>query len=399
MRYREDKQSGNSLSVLGFGGMRLPWDKEKAERLIAKAVENGVNYIDTAYVYPGNEVAVGRILENTGLRDKVFLATKLPHSSCRSHADFDHIFEEQKQRLRTDYIDYYLMHNLIDLSQWERLEGLGIADWIAAKTARGEIRRIGFSFHGQVGEFKKIVDAFDWEFCQIQYNYSDENYQAGVTGLRKAAEKMPVMIMEPLLGGKLVGGLPAEAVQIFKRADPRLSPAAWGLNWVWNQSEVTLLLSGMGDMAQLEENLKLADAAQPGMVGEGEAYRQVLELVNRAYKIRCTGCNYCMPCPRGVNIPGCFSTYNTSYAIGYVEGMKQFVSSTGLTTERSASPSLCVKCGKCETHCPQHIEIIKSLGQVRRRMEPLWLKGVGVVARAFLGKRRKGTPAVQGTHG
>jgi predicted aldo/keto reductase-like oxidoreductase len=249
----------------------------------------------------------------------------------------------------------------------------------------------GMGDMAQLEENLKLVDEDIWEFCQIQYNYSDENFQAGVTGLRKAAAKMPVVIMEPLLGGKLVGGLPAEAVQIFKKAKPALSSAAWGLNWVWNQKEVALLLSGMGDMAQLEENLKLADAAQPGMLGEGDAaaYHQVLELVNRAYKIRCTGCNYCMPCPRGVNIPGCFSTYNTSYAIGYVEGMKQFVTSTGLTTEKSGSPSLCVKCGKCESHCPQHIEIIKSLGYVRRRMEPLWIKGVGVVARAFLGKKRK----------
>jgi predicted aldo/keto reductase-like oxidoreductase len=262
--------------------------------------------------------------------------------TVRGRDDFDKYFSRSLERLRTDYVDYYLMHMLTDTDAWNKLKSWGILEWIAEKKKSGQIRQIGFSYHGSRDEFLKLVDEDIWEFCQIQYNYSDENYQAGVTGLRRAAEKMPVMIMEPLLGGKLVGGLPAEAVQIFKRADPRLSPAAWGLNWVWNQSEVTLLLSGMGDMAQLEENLKLADSSRPGMVGEGAAYRQVLELVNRAYKIRCTGCSYCMPCPQGVNIPGCFSTYNTSYAIGWVEGMKQFVTSTGLTTERSASPSLCV---------------------------------------------------------
>ena len=197
--------------------------------------------------------------------------------------------------------------------------------------------------------------------------------------------------MEPLLGGKLATGLPPAATAIFKKANPGLSPAGWGLNWVWNQKEVTLLLSGMNDAAQLEENLRLADAALPGMLTpeDLDVYSQVLELVNRAYRIRCTGCNYCMPCPRGVNIPGCFAAYNTSFSIGYVAGMQQFVTSTALTLERSSGPSLCVKCGKCESHCPQHLPIIESLGLVRRRMEPLWLRLAGVAARSFLGKKRR----------
>jgi predicted aldo/keto reductase-like oxidoreductase len=366
-------------------------DMKKTEELVLRAVEGGVNYFDTAWIYPGSEDALGSILEKHRIRDKVFIATKLPVVMLKGRADFDRYFDQELARLRTDYIDYYLMHMLTDTELWDKLKSWGIEAWIAEKKASGRIRRIGFSFHGSQDEFLKILDGYDWEFCQIQYNYSDENFQAGVTGLRAAAARMPVMIMEPLLGGKLTAGLPAGALRIFKEAKPGMSPAAWGLAWVWNQGEVTLLLSGMTEVSQVEENLQLADAARPGMLGEAElgVYRRVLELLNRSYKIRCTGCNYCMPCPRGVNIPGCFAAYNTMHTIGYVAGMQQFVTSTALTSERSGGPGLCVKCGTCETHCPQHLEIIKSLALVRRRMEPLWLRGIGAAARAFLGKKRR----------
>ncbi|MDR0315665.1 MAG: aldo/keto reductase, partial [Treponema sp.] len=305
--------------------------------------------------------------------------------------DFDRYFEQSLKRLRTTYIDYYLMHMITDMDQWCKLKSWGIENWIAQKKKTGQIRQIGFSYHGSRDEFLKVLDDYEWEMCQIQYNYSDENFQAGVTGLRKAAEKMPVMIMEPLLGGKLATGLPKEAVGIFRTANQNLSPAAWGLNWVWNQADAALLLSGMNEMAQLEENLRLADSARAGMLGETEmdAYRKVLAVMNRSYKIRCTGCGYCMPCPRGVNISACFSAYNAMYTMGYVAGMQQFITSTALTSERSSSPSLCTKCGKCESHCPQKLPIIKHLAQVRRRMEPFWLRFVGVCARAFLGKKRK----------
>ncbi|MDR3248620.1 MAG: aldo/keto reductase [Treponema sp.] len=395
MQYRVDSRSGNKLSVLGLGCMRFPSilgaiDMRKAEGLVMRSIDGGVNYFDTAWAYSGSEDALGSILEKNRVRDKVYIATKLPVIVLRGKGDFDKYFNKELERLRTDHVDYYLMHMLTDTDLWNKLKSWGIEEWIAAKKKSGQIRQIGFSYHGSCDEFLKLVDDDIWEFCQIQYNYSDENFQAGLTGLRKAAEKMPVMIMEPLLGGKLADGLPAEAVQVFTKANPQLSPAGWGLNWVWNQGEVALLLSGMSDLSQLEENLKLADAAQPGMLGAADmdTYRQVLAVVNRAYKIRCTGCNYCMPCPRGVNIPGCFAAYNASYAIGYVAGMQQFVTSTGLTSERSGSPSLCVKCGKCESHCPQHLGIVRSLGQVRRKMEPFWLRGVGVAARALLGKKR-----------
>jgi len=396
MQYRIDKKSGNKLSILGFGCMRFPRniggiDMRKTEELVMRAIEGGVNYFDTAWIYPGSEEILGTIFEKNQAREKIFLATKLPLVMVKSSNDFDKYFNQTLKRLKTGYVDYYLMHMITDMDQWEKLKSWGIENWIAEKKKAGQIRRIGFSFHGSCAEFVKVVDDYDWEMCMIQYNYSDENFQAGVTGLKKAAEKMPVMIMEPLMGGKLTVGLPKEAVEIFGKVNSGLSPAAWGLNWVWNQKEVTLLLSGMNNMSQLEENLRLAGEAAVGMLGEPEldAYRRALAVINRSCKIRCTGCNYCMPCPRGVNIPGCFTAYNTIYSMGYVAGMQQFVTSTGLTSERSGSPSQCVNCGKCESHCPQNLPIAKHLGQVRRRMEPWWLRFVGVCARAFLGKKRR----------
>jgi len=199
---------------------------------------------------------------------------------------------------------------ITDMDLWTKLKGWGIEDWIAKKKKVGQIRQIGFSYHGNHDEFMKLLEDYDWEACMIQYNYFDENFQAGVKGLRKATKAMPVFIMEPLLGGKLATDLPKNAIKIFKKANPDLSPAGWALNWLWNQEEVTLLLSGMNSMAQLEENIGVARLAEVGMHGEREleVYRQALEVIKQKYKVRCTGCNYCMPCPKGVNIPGCFST-------------------------------------------------------------------------------------------
>jgi len=400
VQYRIDKKSGNKLSVLGYGCMRFPKvlgriDMQKTDELIMRSIEKGLNYFDTAWIYPGSEEALGTVLKNNGVRDRIYIATKLPvvyiNSSRHSAADFDRYFNQSLERLKTNYIDYYLMHMLTDMDQWQELKGMGIEDWIARKKESGQIKQIGFSFHGSGSEFLKIIDDYDWDLTLMQYNYSDENFQAGVTGLRAAAAKMPVVVMEPLLGGKLATGLPKEAVETFKEADANLSPAGWALNWVWDQAEVTTLLSGMSTMDQLEENLSLADAAAAGMLAENQkaVYKTALESVNRSCKIRCTGCNYCMPCPKGVNIPGSFSTYNATYSMGYIEGMKQFVMSTGFMSEKGSGPGMCVKCGKCETHCPQKIAIMKELVNVRKRMEPWWIRLIGVCARAFLGKKRK----------
>jgi predicted aldo/keto reductase-like oxidoreductase len=371
--------------------MRFPRSFAKTEEMIMYAIEKGVNYFDTAWIYPGSEETLGAVLEKNKVREKVFIASKLPLVVVKKASDFDKYFDQSIERLKTPYIDYYLMHMLMDFDQWQKLKDMGIQDWIAQKKKAGKIQQIGFSFHGSGSEFLKILDDYDWECCLIQYNYSDENFQAGVTGLKAASAKMPVMIMEPLLGGKLVTGLPKDAVKIFNNANSYLSPAGWGLNWVWNQPEVTLLLSGMSALEQVEENIRLADASSAGMHGdkEKEVYSSVLESVKRTFKIQCTGCNYCMPCPAGVNIPGSFSSYNTIYSIGYYTGMRQFFSSIGIMSEKGSEPSRCIKCGKCEKHCPQHLSIIKELARVKRKMEPWWIRCIGACARAFMGKKRK----------
>jgi predicted aldo/keto reductase-like oxidoreductase len=371
--------------------MRFPHSFAKTEEMIMHAIEKGVNYFDTAWIYPGSEETLGKIFEKNKVREKIFIATKLPLLMVKKQVDFDKYFDQSIERLKTPYVDYYFMHMLMDFDQWQKLKDMGIQDWIAQKKASGKIKHIGFSFHGSGSEFLKILEDYDWECCLIQYNYSDENFQAGVTGLKAASAKMPVMIMEPLLGGKLVTGLPKDAVKIFNNANSYLSPAGWGLNWVWNQGEVTVLLSGMSTLEQVEENIRLAEASSAGMHGDKEkaVYASVLESVKRAFKIQCTGCNYCMPCPFGVNIPGCFSSYNTIYSIGYITGLRQFITSTGLMSEKGSAPSQCKKCGKCEGHCPQHLPIIKELARVRRKLEPWWLKCIGACARAFVGKKRK----------
>ena len=407
MQYRLDKISGNKLSVLGFGCMRLPGllgsiDMHKSEELVMAAIQGGVNYFDTAWIYPGSEEALGTILDNNKAREKVFIATKLPLLVVKSSDDFDKYFNQELKRLRTDYIDYYLMHSISGMTQWNRLKQMGIEEWIAIKKKAGLIRQAGFSFHGSQTDFLNVIDDYNWEMCLMQYNYSNENYQAGITGLRRAAEKMPVMIMEPLLGGKLANGLPPAAVDIFKKANPQLSPAAWALNWVWNHSEVTLLLSGMNDMKQLEENLRLADSCRPDMLDKNslDVYSRVLEVFSKTYKIQCTGCNYCMPCPSGVNIPACFASYNASYSLGYVAGIQQFFTSTGLVTLVPSSPSQCINCGKCEKHCPQHLPIMKLLVLVRRRLEFFLIRFAGFCGRAIFGiKRPKKTKSRLTSHG
>jgi predicted aldo/keto reductase-like oxidoreductase len=395
MQYRVDKKSGNKLSILGFGCMRFPrnltgaLDIKKAQNLVARAIEAGVNYFDTAWLYPGSEEALGLILENLGCRDKVFIATKLPIALCRNAGDFDVFFSQELQRLRTDYIDYYLLHMLTDTVFWERLKAMGIEEWIAVKKKAGKIRHMGFSFHGNQKEFPEILDSYPWDFCQIQYNYSDENFQAGRTGLKKAAAAMPVIIMEPLLGGKLARP-PKAVADILRKANPDRSPAAWALNWLWDQEEPTVVLSGMSEISQLEENAALAAAAVPGMltVAERETYGRVKTLFDRAFKIRCTGCHYCMPCPRGVNIPGAFAAYNTSYSMGWYTAAKSYFTGIGITAIKTGSVWNCVKCGTCESHCPQKIPVIKALGTVKRRIEPFWLHGVVGIFRFFLNKRR-----------
>ena len=383
MQYRVDTKSGNKLSILGFGCMRFPRnftqiDINKTEQMLVHAVRSGINYFDTAYVYGGSENVLGTILVKNNLREKIFLATKLPHAKCNNYDDFESLFLEQLERLHTNYIDYYLVHNLCDAKSWKKLCELGIEKWIKEKKEKGQVKNIGFSFHGMYDDFLNLLDIYNWDFCQIQYNYLNVNYQAGMDGLKKAAAKgLAVIIMEPLLGGKLANGLPKKALDIFKKVNSILSPAAWALRWLWNQKDVTVVLSGMSDFSQLEENIVTAKDAVPDMLTaeEKETYESVLKLISAVHKIPCTGCNYCLPCPNNVNIPGCFAAFNVSYLTGMVSGLQQYATSTGsgFGTEKKHAASKCRECGACEKKCPQHIQIMKSLKKTKKRMEAFWV--------------------------
>ena len=362
MKYRNDRRNA-PISILGYGCMRFSRqgagiDIAKTEKEIMAAYEAGVNYYDTAYIYPGSEVCLGEILSRNGIREKVNIATKLPQYLIKSHGAIDRYFNEQLKRLRTDYIDYYLMHMLTDIEAWRKLESLGIKEWIEGKKASGEIRQLGFSFHGNTEMFLKILDAYDWDFCQIQYNYMDEASQAGRLGLQAAhAKGIPVIIMEPLRGGKLVDLLPHQAKDLIK-ANTDMSPAELAFRWLWDQPEVTCVLSGMNSLEMVEENCRIAGDVEVGSLSDSHKnlIAEVKEILDARMKVPCTGCGYCMPCPKGVDIPGAFRCYNEMYTEKKSVGRNEYFQVVGLRKEPSL-PSQCVACGRCESHCPQHIKI------------------------------------------
>ncbi|MCR5302902.1 MAG: aldo/keto reductase [Lachnospiraceae bacterium] len=375
MKYKR-LNNRDELSALGFGCMRFPkkgngFDHDEIERELRYAIDNGVNYFDTAYLYPGNEEAFGRALEKIGARDKINIATKMPHYFMKSPEDAEKRFNEQLSRLRTDHVDYYLMHMLPDVKSWDALCSRGIDKWLEAKRGAGLIRRIGFSFHGSSDLFIKILHSYHWDFTQIQYNYLDRTTQAGERGLKEAAAMgIPVIIMEPLRGGKLVNGIPDKAREIISSSTPGWSPAEFGLRWLWNQPEVTVVLSGMNSMDMVKENIRIASETDEGsLTGDDmRTYEKVVAEIEKKVRVRCTGCGYCMPCPAGVDIPGCFKTYNTSYLESYFDGIREYFMCTAMKNERSMA-SLCKKCGKCESHCPQGIEIRNELVRVKKRFE------------------------------
>lgn len=391
MIYREDR-CGNEISQLGFGCMRFTRkgsgiDYEKAEREVLRAIELGVNYFDTAYIYPGSEECVGRILSQNRCRDRVYLATKLPQYIMRSEKAIEKTFQEQLARLQTGHIDYYLMHMFTDPSEWTRLQGLGIEDWVRARKADGSIRQIGFSFHGDSDTFLKLLDAYDWDFCQIQYNYLDEDSQAGRRGLQAAAAKgIPVIIMEPLRGGKLVD-LPKKALTAMTASGRGYTPAELGLRWLWDQPEVTCVLSGMNSLEMVEENVRIASDAVPGRfeVRDSALVARVKQIIREREKVGCTACRYCMPCPKGVDIPGIFHYYNLMYAEKKNAVRVEYLRNSGLRADPGFATQ-CVGCGKCEAHCPQHIRIRDKLKEADRALRPLPFRaGIGAV-RKVLGR-------------
>jgi len=379
MKYRTMGRTGVRVSALGYGCMRYPKkggrvDEERTRRQILSLIDGGVNYLDTAYVYGmgQSESILGRVLQEGGRREKVHVADKVPPQLVFSRADMDKILSTMLQRLRSDRVDFLLAHALSDFATWARLRSLGYPEFLEQARREGRIRFAGFSWHGNTAEFKKVVDDYPWDFCQIQYNYLDEHNQAGKEGLEYAASRgLGVAVMEPLRGGALVGRMPREVAEILEGAGVRRSPAAWALDWIWDHPGVSTVLSGLNEESHVAENLRLADGSEAGMFADGD--RRVVERVREAYgrllRTGCTGCGYCMPCPFGVDIPRTFAMQNTLHLFQERQARVQYtLHATGMAGGVPSKASLCRECGKCETHCPQHIPIRERLKEADREL-------------------------------
>jgi hypothetical protein len=381
MLYRK-MPNGDELSILGFGAMRLPVkadgsiDEEKATRMIRRAIDCGVNYVDTAWPYHmgESEPFLARALAD-GYREKVKLATKLPQWMVNKPEDMDKFLDAQLRKLNTDHIDYYLVHSLVG-SSWDRIRDLGVVAFLDRAKADGRIVNAGFSYHGSPEDFNGIVDGYAWDFCQIQYNYLDRNIQAGQQGLEYAASRgLGVVIMEPLRGGSLADPVPADVTAIWNEAEVRRSPVEWALRWVWNHPEVTVVLSGMTEPEHVEENLRIADEGLPDSLtkAEQELVDRVAGKYRQLMKVGCTRCRYCMPCPAGVDIPACFEMYNDLHMFGDKSGMMKvrYAAKMGgiLGGSETTFASQCVRCGQCLDACPQHIPIPDRLAEVTEEFE------------------------------
>lgn len=385
MEYRTMNKTGDNLSILGYGCMRFPTkgvmapDEERIEKQVIRAIDKGVNYFDTAYTYPNSESILGNILAK-GYRNKVKLATKLPLMLVHTKEDIDRLFAEQLKRLQTDHIDYYLMHGINTFEDWVKLKECGIESFIQNEQSKGRIINIGFSFHGNIAAFKKVIDDYPWDFCQIQYNYVDENFQAGTEGLHYAHERgLGIIVMEPLRGGTLIGKMTPAAQKIMDRVEPKQSPAELALRWVWNHPEVNVVLSGMNVEEHIEENIRVASTATPGSLSQSElhALNNIRLEFERNIKVNCTGCSYCMPCPFGVDIPYCFAMYNSKSMFGGLPPVFHYLSGTSGSKSSSGTvsrASQCQNCGACEKRCPQHIPIRKHLKDVSSTMETWYYK-------------------------
>jgi predicted aldo/keto reductase-like oxidoreductase len=395
MLYRTMPKNGDSLSILGFGCMRLPTsegkiDEKRAIAQIKYSIDHGVNYLDTAWPYHGgaSEPLLGKALKG-GYREKVKVATKLPTWKILTREDMDAYLNKQIEKLGVERIDYYLVHALTG-SSWERLVSLGAVDFLNKALSDGRISNAGFSYHGLPEEFAPIVDSYPWTFCQIQYNYLDEKNQAGTAGLEHAAKMgLGVIVMEPLRGGNIgLATPPPEVQKIWDESKAARTPAEWALRWVWNHPEVTVVLSGMNEEDHIRENIRVAESANANSMSPEE-----LKIVERArdkyqelLKVNCTGCGYCMPCSSDVLIPGCFELYNKMHMFGDEEGVRFFYAArmAGLVSNGPTTfASQCVECAECMEKCPQHLPIPDLLKQVAEEMEGPDLKGRIEKARSF----------------
>jgi hypothetical protein len=376
MQYRKFGRSGVEVSGLGFGMMRLPIldgdsakiDEEKTAEMVHYAVGQGVNYIDTAYSYhrEQSEIVVGKVLKQ-GLRERVYLATKCPVWQVKSRADFDSLLDTQLKKIQSDHIDMYLLHGL-NKDRWPTLVDANVFGFLDKAKLDGRIRFAGYSFHDDVATFKTIVESYGWDFCQIQFNYMDEHFQAGVEGLRYASRKgMAVVVMEPLRGGRLVKNVPPAVQAVWDTASVKRSPAEWGLRWVWNHPEVSVVLSGMGAMEQVKENIRTAQTAFPNSLTAEELtlFDKVREAYRSRVKIPCTKCEYCQPCPQGIKIPDLFEYYNNAHMYNSVADLARHYDR--LKSEAGDIAS-CAGCGSCEEKCPQNLPVRQLLKELHAEL-------------------------------
>jgi predicted aldo/keto reductase-like oxidoreductase len=385
MVYRKMGRTGVEVSALGYGCMRYPRkggriDAERTDAQLESALERGVNYFDTAWAYLNgqSEAILGKFLSRVG-RERAYVADKILPALIFSRKDLDRILGVILSRLATDRVDFLLMHSLSDFAVWERLKSLGALEFLEAARRDGRIRFAGFSWHGDKDDFKRVVDDYPWDFCQIQYNYLDEHNQAGREGLEHAAAKgLGVVVMEPLRGGSLVGRMPPEAEAAMRRAEAARpggaspSPAALALNWIWDHPGVSTILSGLNEERHIDENVALAERSAPLSMSEADKalLAEVRSVYERLMRVRCTGCGYCMPCPFGVNIPFAFAALNSyGYFRGSQARFQYNLNTSGYAGGRKSAASVCTKCGACEKKCPQHIEIRKSLDEASRELE------------------------------
>ena len=372
MEKRKLEKLGIETSLLGYGCMRFPTnaegkiDEEKAEALLDKAIAQGVNYIDTAYPYHGgeSETFVGKVLKKYD-RSSLYLATKLPVWFVKSVEDVDKLFNEQLQKLQTDYIDFYLMHAM-NLGRWKEMLELGVVERLEELKAEGKIRYLGFSFHDSYEAFEEILCYRDWDFCQIQLNYMDVNDQAGMKGYRLTEERnVPLVIMEPVKGGMLAN-FGEDIAGKFKALDADASIASFALRWVGSLPNVKVVLSGMTTMEQVEDNLKTFGDFKAMSQEELKVVDEVVEIINNRVQNGCTGCNYCMPCPVGVNIPRNFRIWNTYHMYQNYNTVKWNWEQDMPDSEKAKN---CIKCGKCEQACPQKLNIRRDLEKVQEDLD------------------------------
>lgn len=397
MKKRLIKKTGDKVSPLGFGAMRLPLkngkiDREVAKKLIYHGIDNGINFIDTAALY-GNgdsEKFLGEVLVGE-YKDKVLLSTKLPVYKIKKYEQMEKTLNKQLERLNRDSIDYYFLHN-IDLENMNRLLKLDVIKFLTKAKKEGKIKHVGFSYHGKSREFPLIVDSYDWDCVMVQYNFMDSNTQVDIDGIKHAHEKgLGIFIMEPLKGGILAGKMPNKASEILNKQDPEKSTAEWSLSWVLNHPEVSCVLSGMNERSQIDENIAIASKVESNSLtsDEIETLDKVKEVMQDLLKINCTSCGYCMPCPRKVNIPECIKIYNEKYLFNQkgllTDAFINYFTSVGGVMNEKGNAGLCTSCGVCIDKCPQHLNIPKELKKVKKEFEghgfnfKLWfIKNIGM---------------------